>query len=310
MASSDITWIGVDWGTSNFRAYALDNQNAVLDSMESSTGMRTVEKNTYESVLTSQILPWIEGRDQVPVLMSGMVGARQGWLEAPYRSTPCGPPDVQDLTPVPVSDNRLRVFIAPGVSQSDPADVMRGEETQILGLLAQRPDFNGIVCLPGTHSKWVKVSSGEITLFRTWMTGELFEVLSQHTVLQHSVNKNAWCEESFATSARSMLQSNEQILGSLFSTRASDLLHQTGKDESTAALSGRLIGAECREALEWLPETHEPIVLIGSEELTRLYSVVIEQAGRSTDQLDVASATLSGLQAVSSAVIEQGVGNA
>ena len=122
----------------------------------------------------------------MPVIACGMVGARQGWIEAPYSQVPCAPVGLSMIKPV-VEDTRLDVSILPGLSQTDPADVMRGEETQIAGYLAENPGFDGVLCLPGTHTKWAHISAGEVVSFRTFMTGELFALVSSQSVLRHSV---------------------------------------------------------------------------------------------------------------------------
>lgn len=142
----------------------------------------------------------------MPVIACGMVGSRQGWFEAPYRTTPCAPVAPGALTRVPTQDPRLDVRIAPGLKQVSPADVMRGEETQIAGALALLPDFDGVLCLPGTHTKWAHVSAGEVVSFQTFMTGEMFALLSTQSVLRHSMISTDWDSAAFAAGVATAIE--------------------------------------------------------------------------------------------------------
>ena len=169
---SDTAWIAVDWGTSHLRAWRMGRQDQVIERKVSDAGMGGLAPSEFAPALEGLVGPL-----DVPVVACGMVGSRQGWAEAPYFTTPCAPPDAAGATRVG------HVHILPGVRQLDPADVMRGEETQIAGFLAAAPSFDGVICLPGTHTKWVHISAGEIVSFRTAMTGELFALLRDGSVL-------------------------------------------------------------------------------------------------------------------------------
>jgi len=308
---SDISWVGVDWGSSNFRAYALDAERNILDSTATNAGMRVVEQRNYEAVLLQQIQHWLPLHGKLLVLMSGMVGARQGWQEASYKAVPCVSFTASDVMPIETQSQRIRAFIAPGVSQQNPPDVMRGEETQIFGWLEQQPDFTGTVCLPGTHSKWVTVSDGEIKQFRTYITGEMFSLLCEQSVLKHSTQSTEWSRHSFSNAVReSALAQHDaaDILGGLFSTRAADLLHGVSASRAKAALSARLIHAECDAALRLFAsreETETPIVLIGDAALTELYEEVLVHAKQQVHSIAAPTATLLGLQGVANAILNK-----
>ena len=127
--------------------------------------MGGLEQAEFEPALLRLIDPWL-GPGKTPVIACGMVGAKQGWAEAPYRPVPCKPGEATPITPTTL-DKRIALHILPGISQDSPADVMRGEETQVAGLLYENPQFDGIACLPGTHTKWVHISAEEIVSFRT-----------------------------------------------------------------------------------------------------------------------------------------------
>ena len=171
----------------------------VLAQVNSTKGMGSLNSDQFELALIELISDYLCDDFITPVIACGMVGAKQGWKEAGYISVPAEPPKSTKFTQPNVNDPRIAVYILPGMSQSMPADVMRGEETQISGYLAQNPNFNGSICLPGTHTKWVQISAGEVVSFRTFMTGELFNIISKHSVLRHSVDEG-WDEEAFIES--------------------------------------------------------------------------------------------------------------
>ena len=163
-------WIAVDWGTSTFRAYLVQN-NKVSDIIETKDGIKFVKSHLFEQTLLSLIDQWLDNDEITEILSSGMVGSKQGWEEAPYQQTPCNLKKLNYITPT-LKDNRISLKIFSGVSQINQPDVMRGEETQIAGFLNENPNFNGSICLPGTHSKWVEIKNNNIVKFKTFMTGE------------------------------------------------------------------------------------------------------------------------------------------
>ncbi|MBL4768139.1 MAG: 2-dehydro-3-deoxygalactonokinase, partial [Rhodobacteraceae bacterium] len=184
---SDLTkidWIAADWGTTNLRVWAMQGAIPLADAT-SGDGMAGLTPEAFEPALLNLISGWL-GATQLPVIACGMVGAKQGWVEVPYMAVPTLPL----ARPIPVSTNSaaLSVYIIPGLRQPKPADVMRGEETQVAGFLALNPGWDGVICMPGTHTKWVLVSAGEVVSFQTFMTGELFATLGKHTVLRHSIS--------------------------------------------------------------------------------------------------------------------------
>ncbi len=150
-------WIAVDWGTSRLRAWAMSAEGDMLAEAVSDDGMAQLAKSEFEPALVRVIEPWL-GQAPIPVLACGMVGARQGWQEVGYVPVPVRPVGLQAV-PVKTNDPRFRLSILPGLSQAKPADVMRGEETQIAGFLASDTEFDGVICLPRTHCKWVRISA-------------------------------------------------------------------------------------------------------------------------------------------------------
>ena len=145
-------WIAVDWGTSSLRAWAMDAEGHDLATASLNQGMGQLAPSEFELALCALVEPWLSV-GPTNVIACGMLGARQGWIETPYRVAPCKPQSI--LTKAPTTDPRLNVQIIAGVSQARPADVMRGEETQIAGFQKLNPNWDGVICLPGTHTKWV-----------------------------------------------------------------------------------------------------------------------------------------------------------
>ncbi|EYD70754.1 2-dehydro-3-deoxygalactonokinase [Limimaricola hongkongensis] len=283
-------WIALDWGTTHLRGWAMRRDGTVIEERGSPRGMGTLAPDGFEPALREMCGDWLDG-DPVPIIACGMVGAKQGWVEAAYASVPC-PPLSGALTAAP---GRLDAWIIPGLSQSGPADVMRGEETQVAGFLALNPGWDGVLCLPGSHSKWAHLSAGEVVSFRSFMTGELYAALSQHSVLRHSVQGEGWDEAAFDDGVAETLSRPERLASALFTIRAADLLE--GRDSATARarLSGLLIGAELAAAKPyWLGQQ---IGVIGAGGLAGLYVRALGAQGAPATQANATAVTLAGLTA-------------
>ncbi|MBC06289.1 MAG: 2-keto-3-deoxy-galactonokinase [Thalassospira sp.] len=276
-----------------------DNAN-ILGSVESPLGMNAIAgdpKLSFEVVLVGLIDGWLT-KDIVglPVVICGMAGAKQGWLEAPYCDVPARPTDLAKGAVKPdVRDPRISVFILPGLCQRGDSDVMRGEETQLVGFMAAHPEFAGWVCLPGTHSKWARIADGKITAFRTYMSGEVFALLSQHSILRHSVD-DGWDDAAFADAVRGACAQPTAFLHSLFGVRAGALVAPAGASVAPGAsvLSGTVIGTEIADVLGLL-QPGENIALIGAGKLASLYQAALAVHGHKATPQDGATITLSGL---------------
>lgn len=299
-ASADAAaFVAVDWGTSSFRAWRMAADGTPLAYSRGPEGMLHCASAGFAPVLQQHLEKLGASRD-VPVLICGMAGARQGWIEAPYFETPA---DLHQLlsraVAPPDAGDRYRVRILPGVCQRSAGaeDVMRGEETQLLGLLGMRPDFEGVVILPGTHSKWVDIRGGRIVRFSSAMTGELYEVLSQHSVLRHSFAGNvegAEIETGIAEGMDAGLAHPELLSALIFRTRAAALLSGKGADWCSGYLSGLLVGAEIGGHRDWL--TAKSVPLIGSARFARLYGAALARIGFEGVAIDAAEATIAGLK--------------
>ena len=290
-------WIAVDWGTTRLRAWAVGAAGDVLGHAESDDGMGKLDKDAFEPALLRLAGNWLgEGAVEgaVDVVACGMVGSRQGWAEAPYCATPC-PACPPGAVAAPARDPRISVRILPGVKQASPADVMRGEETQIAGYLAECPEFDGVVCLPGTHSKWVRVKAGRIAGFRTAMTGEMFESLRRHSVLRHAVAESGWDRSAFEDALSDSLAHPEQLATALFSLRAESLLQGLSGNAARARLSGLLVGIELAGVRDLWPG--QPVALIGAPALTSIYRDALSAQGIAPAVADGAAMTRAGLAA-------------
>lgn len=292
-------WIAVDWGTSNLRAWAM-GPDGPLAQASSDDGMGRLTREAFEPALIRLIEPWLPEQpvaDQpMPVIACGMVGSRQGWQEAPYRAVPCVPLDAGQVTRVVTLDPRLSVTIAPGIKQMSPADVMRGEETQIAGALALDPEFDGVLCLPGTHTKWVRISAGEVVSFQTFMTGEMFALLSQQSVLRHGMTGDGWDTAAFAQGLDDGLSRPERIAALLFSIRAEGLVAGLAPAAARARLSGLLIGTELAAAKPyWLGQS---VSIIGTATLSAAYAQALASQGLDARTLPADDCTLAGLTAL------------
>ncbi len=260
-------WIAVDWGTTNLRVWAMSASGTVLGQGSSDQGMGQLSPADFEPALLALVSGWL-GNGRIPVIACGMIGARQGWVEAPYTSVPC-PATSTGFTPVATDHPDLDVYVIPGIKQMQPADVMRGEETQIAGFLALNPGWDGVLCLPGTHSKWVHISANEIVSFQTFMTGELFAILTGHSVLQHSVGDDGWDDDQFSQAVQDTLARPERIAAGLFTLRAETLLLDLSPQAARARLSGQLIGAELAAARPyWLGQN---VAVIGAGHIAQHY---------------------------------------
>ncbi|MFD1798117.1 2-dehydro-3-deoxygalactonokinase [Paracoccus aurantiacus] len=287
-------WIAADWGTSNLRLWAMRGTD-VTEMRVSDRGMAAMGG---PDDFSDELARMTEGWPVVPVVACGMVGARQGWMEVAYRAVPC--PAVPELTAVPGNPGGRPVLIAGGVMQATPPDVMRGEETQIAGVLSAHPDFDGVICLPGTHTKWVRISAGEICHFQTVMTGEIFGLLAKQSVLRFSLNgaENTGAQQqsdAFRDSVATALSQPHLAWARLFQLRAAGLVGQADTAETEARLSGTLIGLDLGAArAHWLGQQ---VLIIGASRLAALYEAALLEQGVQPVIGDVDAATRAGLWA-------------
>lgn len=288
------SWIAADWGTTNLRIWALDAADTILDHRSSDQGMGKLRREEFEPALLALVSDLLAPQDVTPIIVCGMAGSRQGWAEAPYKAVPCTPPGLAEATVVKAQDRRLDVRILPGIKQTGPADVMRGEETQIAGYLAEQPAFSGLICLPGTHTKWAAIDRGTVTIFKTCMTGETFALLSKHSVLRHSLSPDELDQDAFQTAVREIVDQPENLAGELFGIRARTLVGDQSPAAASGRLSGLLIGAEMAAMASQFDLSHS--VLLGSDRIARAYALALKTLGHSSELVDADAITLKGLR--------------
>lgn len=295
MGHVDTSWIAVDWGTSHLRAWVFSKTDNPIASLTSKQGMGSLTRDEFEAALLSLIEFHLPPSKTTPVICCGMVGSRQGWSEAPYKAAPCMPPDASNALKLKARDPRIDVYILPGIKQLEPADVMRGEETQIAGYLSSDPNFDGVICLPGTHTKWVQISASEVVSFRTFMTGELFSILSQNSVLKHGISNDGWSSEAFTMAIKDAVADPQKIGARLFQLRAENLLKELDPIAARAQLSGFLVGVELAAARPyWLGQR---VVILGADMLASAYSEALDALGVPSETVNAEGLTVAGLRA-------------
>ncbi|WP_439616548.1 2-dehydro-3-deoxygalactonokinase [Shinella sp.] len=290
-------YVAVDWGTSSFRLWLIGRDGGVIAERRSGEGMTTAARTGFADVLASH-LSAIAAPAGLPVLICGMAGAKQGWVEAGYLDTPAA------LSAIPAAAVRIPgmdadIRILPGLAQRDGAapDVMRGEETQLLGAASELGTGDHLVCMPGTHSKWVRLSGGKVQGFSTFMTGELFETIAKHTILSHAIADAGAISGGSAAfrDAVTWMVANPAIATSqLFSVRAGSLIAGLSPEDAKARLSGTLIGLEIAGALS-LVAAGTPVALVVSGGLGALYKEALAAADLSPSIIDADSAVRNGL---------------
>lgn len=289
-----VEWFAVDWGNSNLRIWCMDEHSNVVDSLFSSKGMLSLTPDQYVPTLIELLAPYLDASRQMPVLACGAIGSRQGLKEVPYRPIPCRP--IEGAHTVSVSDKRISVEIVPGLSQNTPEGVMRGEESQIAGVLLHSGLDSQVICLPGTHSKWAKVRKGTVSEFRSAMTGELFHVLSTHSILRFSVESESFDLSSFDAGVALAKQSPETLTSELFTLRSQDLLNATSSSVLRSRLSGLLIGVEIAGMKDFFPDSGGCITVVGNKHLSSLYERALDAWGLSVRKVPSDVAVLEGLK--------------
>jgi 2-dehydro-3-deoxygalactonokinase len=268
--------IGVDWGTTSFRAFRIARDGTIRDRRTALRGLLNVPDNRFADTLREEVGPWLAaGEDHV--LLSGMIGSRQGWMEAPYLPCPAGAAEV-GAGLMAIEFDWGQVKLVPGLSATDEAgvaEVMRGEETQVFGVL-EAMGGGGLACLPGTHSKWVRVEDGRIVGFTTHMTGEAFGALRGHTILGRMMREGPTDGAPFDAGVRRAGEPGG-LLHHIFGARSQVLAGELAETDAAAYLSGILIGHEVRAALAG--RHGEVVHVIGAPELTMLYARAISAQG-------------------------------
>ena len=283
-------FIAVDWGTTNRRAYRIDSSGAMTGEFEDGNGILSVSNGEFPQAVAEVR----ERLGDLPLLLAGMIGSNRGWVEAKYVPCPAGIGDLVEALVWPGE----REAIVPGVSYvgDGRADVMRGEEVQLLGAVAAgHVPSRALVCHPGTHNKWVNVDRSRIASFRTVMTGELFNLLKQHSILADLLAGEAEPGDAFDRGVTHALE-NSDLPAELFAVRARVLLGEAWREDAPSYASGLLIGSDVRIGLSGL--VPGDVFVMGAPTLTRLYAAAIRTAGRQAIELDGEESFLAGIRTI------------
>lgn len=294
----DANRIVVDWGTTSFRAWLVDAKGEVLDEIPAGTGMRDMPRDAFASYCGEQLARWRSESNPIPVYMAGMVGAPQGWQTAPQ---PILPVTLADLANQVVAAEGLHnAWIIPGTRvqrSNSEIDVMRGEEVQIFGALDLLGKTEGLLCLPGTHSKWATVADGALTHFTTSMTGEVYEALLGHTILAKTADRAAPFNEKAFRMGLAQSHGEGGLLHLIFSARCRTLYGDLKPELTPSYLSGLLIGSEVRAMRAHYPEADE-LIVVASDALRGPYGIALAEAGFKTTLIATKAASLAGIGAV------------
>jgi 2-dehydro-3-deoxygalactonokinase len=283
----------VDWGTSNFRAFRFDNNGKVIDRRSYPLGILKVREGRFAETLRERVGDWIASGEK-HVLLCGMVGSRQGWSEANYLECPVTIDDLaRAVVRIPYAE--AIAMLIPGVIGKDSngvPEVMRGEETETMGIVDDCGGC-GLVCLPGTHTKWIEIKERSIVSFLTCMTGDVFAALRRDTILSKLMNAEAAIDEENFLRGVTRSADVGGLLHHLFSVRTLVLTGTLTEDDTASYLSGLLIGHEVRSVMPANANVH----LVGAEQLCNLYQQAIEVCGGSAT-LEDKDAAARGLAAI------------
>lgn len=277
-AVSEPALVGVDWGTSSFRAFLIGAQGEVIDGISSPEGIMQVAGQPFEAVLNRLIGPWV-AQSKLPILASGMITSRNGWVETPYAVMPLGACGLASaLVPYATANGGLVHFVTGASTEhAGGPDVMRGEETQIIG--ASSLGLNeGTLVMPGTHSKWVQVADGQIVDFTTYMTGEVFAALKGHTILGTLMEGDNFNQEAFDNGVAAGLDHRANLLHDLFHVRTLPLMGKIPKVATADYLSGLLIGTEIAAATRDCDDVGT-VTIVGRSDLSDRYEGALRAAG-------------------------------
>jgi len=283
--SDEPALIAIDWGTTRFRAWLVGTGGESLERIDTAAGILSVAGGDFGAMFDHLVGPWLQRHGRLPVVASGMIGSRQGWREAPYAECPAGAADLAQKLVAATSPAGHEVWLVPGVMRTDEdavPDVMRGEETQIVGCLAKGDPPRRVFVLPGTHSKWAIVEGGRITRFATFMTGELFALLRGHGILGRLMEGDAHDPASFKRGVSYGSRASAGLLKRLFSVRTLALFDRLPATGVASYLSGLLIGQEIAEAIAWAGSPHVATTrpaIVGSSTLASHYAEALAQLG-------------------------------
>jgi len=290
MNFDEIDWIAIDWGTTNFRAWIIKN-NKILKEINRPHGIKNIPNKNFEDILNKNIKIPKKNNRKIKIISCGMIGSKQGWLDTGYEKNLNLTKN--NLVKVKTKNKNIDFYIVKGLSQKQPYDVIRGEETQILGYLESDKKFSGFICLPGTHSKWIKITKGKLINFKTYMTGELFEIISRNSILKHSINDKKINLKIFKNSVLLSQKKYFNLFEYLFEFRSRSLLTKK-KYYPKSELLAYLIGNEIKSNINEL--RNFKVIIIGSDFNSKLYSQAMQILKIDNKIINSKNITINGLK--------------
>ena len=296
-------FIGVDWGTSSFRAWLFAPSGTVLESTHGPWGISQIAGALFRQILLEAVGSWLGEYTDLPILMCGMIGSAQGWHEAGYLTGTVG---VDELAAgaVRIADSQLTLYIVPGIkgiSADGHNDVMRGEETLLAGGLGISHDEQAMFCLPGTHSKWISVEKGRIERLTTFMTGELFYLMKAQSILAPLIDNGSEVHLTSPVFAEglALAESPSGLLHQLFAIRAGVLTGRFAHGDALTLLSAVLAGNECQQmGIAGQAVQRTPVTLMSSGQLGNVYQQAFRQLNIPYQMVDATAAAQAGLCAI------------
>ena len=285
------SFIAVDWGTTNFRASLINEENEVIDTISNDKGMTQFEKDEFHGFLIHELSSWLEQNHKIKIFMSGMVGSMNGWLETIYLHCDVSLDElIQNLICIP--NIKEEIYIVPGVKtlKNGLIDLMRGEEVQIFGALKEENIKDAVLIIPGTHSKWAKICDEKILDFKTNMTGEVFNTITTNTILSKSISNKEINEKAFEKGV-TLSQQKGGLLNQVFQARAQ--AKEIGEDNVYSYLSGILIGHEIKEMSSLFAA--QEVLIVGNSTLNSLYENALNQYDMKSKTIDSGTSTINAM---------------
>ena len=279
------------------RYWVINKENFIIKKENSlPLGIKFINNKNYEKILENEFKYFLSDNHAVDVLCCGMIGSKQGWQDAGYLKVPFIPLFHNQLVSIKTKNKNLNIFIVPGLKQNDPPDIMRGEETQALGIITKYNNFDGVVCFTGTHSKWVQIVGNEIISFETFMTGELFQIISQYSILKKSISSANFNKSLAIEYAMISFLEPQKFSKKLFELRARNLIQNLNSSKISSAISGLTIGLEIAGSRKfWMGND---VILVGTSPMVDIYQAILKKQKIETKTIDSNSISLIGLKSI------------
>ena len=295
-------FIAIDWGTTNLRAFLINQNGQVQAQRDNDRGMLELNSSEFEAVLSDLLDDWLT--PDLPIYMAGMVGSRGGWQEVPYQQCPIKLSDLSEHLYWLETSLPNPIAIVPGlqgVGVGGYDDVMRGEETQLIGAMdwlhtQGRTDDSPVFCLPGTHCKWAQIKNGSLTQFSTSISGELFAQLNNESSLVKGLTKSDVFNKSAFNKGVLASQQSGGILHHLFSARSRFVCGDLAESDVRDYLSGVVIGHDVNDILSSLSTPNSPVIIIGSQALSERYALALQSRDLKSEFLSANEASIRGLK--------------